>query len=176
MADILTAWDIANASGDWSIDRAPSLNLILDETNASIFDEAGGALCDQPTAFSPGRGLISGGDLQTAVLLSLFSDARADTDDVVPDGTDDPRGWWGDPDLGSKLWLRMRAKRTPQLLPLVVDDVRTALKWLIDDHVVGSIDVSAEWTAASTLGCQVVLHRPDGRAATLKFDWAWQEL
>lgn len=176
MADILTIWDTARAVGDWSVDLPPTLNLILDETGASIFDGVGGAILDRSGAFSPSRGLISGGDLQTAVLISLFSDARADGDDVILEGTEDPRGWWGDAGIGSKLWLRMRSKRSPQLLPLVVDDIRSALQWMMDDEAVARIDVKAEWTAAGTLGCQIVLHRPDGRAATLKFDWAWQEL
>lgn len=39
--------------------------------------------------------LVTGNDLQSAVLISLFTDRIANRDDPIPDGTDDPRGWWG---------------------------------------------------------------------------------
>ena len=56
--------------------------------------------------------LASGNDLETAVIISLFTDRRAAPSDVIPDGTGDPRGWWADVDTngnldewGSRLWL-----------------------------------------------------------------------
>ena len=36
------------------------------------------------------------GGLETAVLMSLFLDRRANDDDELPDGESDPRGYWGD--------------------------------------------------------------------------------
>lgn len=42
------------------------------------------------------NGLSRDEGLVTQVLICLFTDARADDDDVIPDGSGDPRGWPGD--------------------------------------------------------------------------------
>jgi phage gp46-like protein len=59
----------------------------------------------------------SGDDLESAVLISLFTDRRAEASDVVPDGSNDRRGWWGDSGslylIGSRLWLLRRAVWSP---------------------------------------------------------------
>ena len=53
--------------------------------------------------------------LGTAVLISLFTDRRADPDDNI-DNPDDKKGWWGDlapnkgDKIGSKLWQFDRSK------------------------------------------------------------------
>ncbi len=55
--------------------------------------------------------------LETAVTISLFTDARAGEADGVST-EQDPRGWWGsaflspEGDIGSKLWLMFRNKLT----------------------------------------------------------------
>src|SRR5260370_260114 len=87
-----------------------------------------------------GAQLVAGDDLLTAVYISLFTDRVASPDDVIPDGTQDPRGWWGDAGqdvlIGSRLWLLNRAKQTTETLNLAKDYITEALKWLIDDGVV----------------------------------------
>ena len=40
--------------------------------------------------------LVAEGSLRTAVILSLFLDRRAEDDDILPNGSDDRRGWWAD--------------------------------------------------------------------------------
>jgi phage gp46-like protein len=96
-----------------------------------------------------GPDLQSGDDIETAVIISLFTDRRADPDDVIPDGSDDPRGWWadGDPEgpIGSKIWLRVRSKIVQQTLNIVRTDIVQALQWLLDDNVCSSISVETEW-------------------------------
>ena len=57
-----------------------------------------------------GAQLQSGGDLTTAVLISLFTDRQARSDDVIPDGTTDQRGWWADSELTRR---RERARGEP---------------------------------------------------------------
>src|SRR5437868_6146739 len=78
--------------------------------------------------------LASGDDLQTAILISLFTDRIADPSDVIPDGTSDPRGWWGDEgqaeNIGSRLWLLSRKKQTQETLQRAYDYIVEALQWM----------------------------------------------
>ncbi|MDR5784058.1 phage GP46 family protein [Caballeronia sp. LZ065] len=127
-----------------------------------------------------GPGLLTGNDLQTAVLLSLFTDRVANSDDVIPDGTGDPRGWWGDlgedAPIGSRLWLLDRSKQTQEVLNNARDYITEALQWLVDDGVVASMDVQTEWTRDTFLGAQIMLYQPAGPSVSLQYAWAWQQL
>lgn len=122
-----------------------------------------------------GAQLQAGNDLVTAVYISVFSDRVAGADDVIPDGSGDPRGWWGDGDvvIGSRLWLLRRSKQTIETLNLAKDYITEALQWLIDDGVVGSFDITVEWTAAGMLGANVVAHKPAGGPTSMQFFWNW---
>lgn len=108
-----------------------------------------------------GADLASGNDVITGVLISLFTDRVAGVDDVIPDGTADPRGWWGDDEthpVGSRLWLIDRAKKTQATLGLAQSYIQEALQWLIDDGVCSRVDVYVEWSANHTLGAQVTAY------------------
>lgn len=122
--------------------------------------------------------LASGDDLETAILISLFSDREASSDDVILDGTGDPRGWVGDVDqdykIGSRLWLLERAKQTQETLRLASDYIAEALQWLIDDGVVARFDITVEWTRASVLGANLVAYKQSGAAKALNFSWVWR--
>jgi phage gp46-like protein len=123
-----------------------------------------------------GATLRAGSDLETAVVLSLFTDRVAAEDDASPDGSGDPRGWWGDDTqqpIGSRLWLLQRAKRTQETLSLAQSYIEEALKWLIDDGVAASIDVYVEWQQQHMLGARVTVYRTDGTSAALDYSWAW---
>ncbi|HDR9510658.1 hypothetical protein C5615_30710 [Burkholderia cepacia] len=125
--------------------------------------------------------LATGNDLTTAALISLFTDRIANPDDVIPDGTDDPRGWWGDLDedrpIGSRLWLLSRAKQTQETLNNAVDYAKEALEWFIDDGVAARIDVFAQWVRKSFLGLQIIFYNEDGTTkASLSYAWAWNHL
>ena len=124
-----------------------------------------------------GYQLLSGSDLETAVLISIFTDRTANPDDVIPDGSEDPRGWWADDPqhpIGSRLWLLSRSKETQQVLALAQDYVAEALQWLIDDGVVARFDILCEWTRPSMLGIQVAAHRISGSTTSMNFNWAWR--
>jgi phage gp46-like protein len=124
-----------------------------------------------------GAQLQSGNDLQTSVLISLFTDRIANTDDAVMDGSGDPRGWWADDaqyPVGSRLWLLERAKQESNILIRARDYITEALQWLIDDGVVATFDIYVEWTRASVLGMQVIAHRQNGMTEAMNFAWAWK--
>ena len=120
--------------------------------------------------------LQSGDDLATAVVISLFTDRVADPDDIIPDGTTDPRGWHGDDPaapIGSRLWLIYRGKRTQQTLTDAQSYAQEALQWLVDDGAVSAFDVYVEWQSPSTLAMRVTLFKNDGAQQTLAYAWVW---
>lgn len=116
-----------------------------------------------------GADLASESGLRTAVLISLFTDRRARTDDVIPDGTADRRGAWSDHYLehpndseGSRLWLLAREKELPHVLSRAREYALEALQWLIDDGVARAVSAQAEWVRRSVLGIRVTITRADG--------------
>ena len=65
-----------------------------------------------------GASFADDGDLDAALINSLFTDRRAEPDDPLPAGVESRRGWWGDTlaiadgndRIGSRLWLISREK------------------------------------------------------------------
>ena len=127
-----------------------------------------------------GADLASGDDLETAFLISLFTDRVALSDDIITDGSTDPRGWWGDSGeefpIGSRIWLLQRANMTTETLANARDYIREALQWLITDGVVAKFDVYCEWTRPKMLGALVTAYKPDGSIINLQFQWVWNEI
>lgn len=122
--------------------------------------------------------------LSTALMISLFTDARARGDDPIPAGAD-RRGWWGDaynsdPDdrIGSRLWTLAREKLTAATALRARDIAREALDWLVTDQVVSTLDVDVMLyppDAARPSGAMLIsvtLARPDGPARE-RFDFVW---
>lgn len=129
-----------------------------------------------------GADLLDTNDLETAVLISLFSDRVANPGDTIPDGTADPRGWWGDNQpsgntvlIGSRLWLLDRSKHTQAVLQQAQTYAQEALQWMIDDGVAAKITVFAEWQAANFLGMLVTIFRQNGTTVPLNYKWAWEQ-
>ena len=110
-----------------------------------------------------GADLVREDGLRTAVLVSLFTDRRAEPGDV-PEG-EDPRGWWGDAigeggdRIGSRLWLLRRSKQTPDVPVLAEGYVREALEWMAEDGVADQTDVSAQWVRQGLLGLDLTISR-----------------
>ncbi len=118
--------------------------------------------------------------LETALLLSLFTDRRAEEGDVLPDGETDRRGWWGDafPDadgdrVGSRLWLLDRGKQTQETLDRAVEYATEALQWLIEDKVSDRVEVSAVWVSAGQMGLTVTIYRPSQEETQFRFNYTW---
>ena len=118
--------------------------------------------------------------LETAVLLSLFTDRRAADSDELPAGETDPRGWWGevfaeadDPPLGSRLWLLAREKQTTEVLARARLYAEEALEWLVADKVARSLSVATEWIGRGVMSIDVKITRPGGAGS--RFAFIWQE-
>lgn len=123
--------------------------------------------------------LATGNDLQTAIIISIFSDRLALPGDVIPDGSNNPRGWWADGTvlIGSRIWLLRRSKQTQDTLQRAFDYLSEALQWMLDDGVVGRFDISVEWVRRSVLGAQIVAYKQDGTTLlTGRYAWTWDGL
>ncbi|WP_233872529.1 phage GP46 family protein [Paraburkholderia adhaesiva] len=121
-----------------------------------------------------GPSLQSGGDLQTAVLISLFTDRLALPGDPTPDG--DRRGWWGDDaryPIGSRLWLLNRVKGPQDVPQRAQDYAAEALRWLIDDGVVASFDIAPQWITPNRLDLTITANRSDGSRVAMNFPQVW---
>ena len=105
--------------------------------------------------------------LDTAVLVSLFTDARAPADADLPGEADDRRGWWGqdnaDP-FGSLLWLVLeRGVRTAEAATLAAGYAREALQWMIREEIAASVDVASTFEADGLLYLRVDITRGPSR-------------
>src|SRR5262249_9335420 len=138
-------------------------------------------------------GLETDRDLETTIIISLFTDALAHPDDVIPDGSDDRRGWWGDtgavgdqdapPEgpLGSRLWLLSREKATESTRQRAQQYAAQALAWMPMDGVAARVDVKAEWLdpvgfPPGYLGLTIRILRGDGTVYNARYAWAWEQL
>lgn len=123
--------------------------------------------------------LVTDDGLDTAVLLSLFLDRRADADDGVSID-DDPRGWWGDTfaddqgdQVGSKFWLLSREKTVPQLLVRIKEYAEQALAWLVDDGVASSVVAQPELIDQGVVGLTVAITRPNQPPFNRQYQYVW---
>lgn len=129
--------------------------------------------------FMAGADLGQGADLQSAFLLSIFTDAPAKDDDVIPDGSTDRRGWWGDDDpndpypTGSRLWLLERSKLTDDVAKLARDYAAEALQWMLDDGVVADFSFSTTIRHPGQLWLTVTAYRTKGNRTATNFAWTW---
>jgi phage gp46-like protein len=131
-------------------------------------------------------------DLQTSVIVSLFTDRLALPTDELPDlpipgRLPNRRGWWGDtylvqdPDVNqiirSRLWLLSRAKSTPALLQTAQQYVQESLEWLTRLHIATAVNVQTFFfnNDPSRLGIIVEVTR-HGKVIPLKFSYAWNQI
>ena len=137
--------------------------LLWDSVWDAQAGEADWALADPAAEPLNKGGLQATSQLETVVVLCLFSDKRAPEElcngapgpggfpPRLDDG--DPRGWWGDgidvrtddgeTELGSHLWLLERAPLTEQVGRLAEFYAREALDPLLAQQACARIDVAA---------------------------------
>ncbi|HHY0486343.1 TPA: phage GP46 family protein [Vibrio parahaemolyticus] len=132
-------------------------------------------------------GLIIEGDsvdgtISALVLISLFTDARAEESDTLPDQSGDLRGWPGDTfydaPWGSKLWLLYREKLTTDVRNRAVKYAEDALAWMLQDQGQGplaqSITVTGSIPRFQTLALNIVITKPDGESVSLSVSKLWE--
>jgi phage gp46-like protein len=126
---------------------------------------------------------LSGADLatefplQTAVMMSLFTDRRAGEDD---EPTESCRGgWWGDTfsriehdRIGSRLWLLRRSKETQDTVNLGRLYAEEALQWLLDDNIAEAVNVDAFIVRRGVLGLHIHITQPTG-VQEMHYQYVW---
>ena len=135
-------------------------------------------------------GFAESASLVSAVVNSLFSDARAPAGllaymaarDGVDVSTIDPRGWPleqftaandnATPRVryGSLLWTLQREKQTQATLNRAISYAREALDWMTDDGIARDISIEGEWIARGRLALAVTIGLSDGRRRELHFN------
>lgn len=126
--------------------------------------------------------LIRDAGLETAILLSIFTDKRATQEAVEIAGVSDLRGWWGDgfsgiagDQIGSFLWLLERAKIVPQMLTQAESYIRDALAWMLEDGLVKSISASVIRAGLEGIQLDIIVQRPErSEVVTFKYYYNWK--
>lgn len=119
--------------------------------------------------------------LDTAVVISLFTDRRATADQLPAElPQDDLRGWWGDvrpivagDKTGSHLWLLAREKQTSETLSRARKYVRDALQWMIDDRVSPKVDTRVSYLRRGVMLIEADIYRPGGKLARYRYEYEW---
>lgn len=124
--------------------------------------------------------LISDGGLETAVLISLFTDRRVN-DSELPEWEEDKRGWFGDTlsdiegdQYGSKLWTLDRAPLNSTTRTLAEAYARDALSWLLEDGVASDLSVEAYIVNRDRIDLDIAITKPTEKNAVFyRFQLNW---
>lgn len=122
--------------------------------------------------------------LQTAIILSLFTDKRASADDKLPLNETNRRGWVGDEfmpgsaatsrdDWGTLLWLCYIGKVTGDIPGFAEFTCKEGLQWLVRDGIASRIAVTAQWVGerADRLAVRPQIYQP--QQASPVYDVLW---
>lgn len=128
-----------------------------------------------------GPSLAEDDGLETAVVISLFTDRVTEADAALASELYVRRGWWGDAyaevpgdAIGSRLWLLSRSKQTNTVLRQAEQYAAEALQWLVDDGVARSVEVAAEVVRDGVLGLAVSIVRSGQPVQRFRFEAFWK--
>lgn len=116
------------------------------------------------------------------VLISLFTDARAEESDTLPDNSRNLRGWPGDSfydaPWGSKLWLLYREKLTTDVRNRAVKYAEDALAWMLIDSGHGvmakSVTITGSIPRFQTLALSFEIVKPDDSVISFTVSKRWE--
>jgi phage gp46-like protein len=119
--------------------------------------------------------------LETSVIISLFTDRRAESDQLPPEfPADDLRGWWGDvyplvegDQTGSLLWLLYREKQTDTTRTRAQQYAEESLAWLTEDQIAERVIVRASYVATGWLLLEIDIVRPTGEIVRYRYGYEW---
>lgn len=120
--------------------------------------------------------LVQDGGLASAVLISLFTDARAPTPEQLPAGEPSMRGWWGDVaeidtlKTGSLLWLIQREKVVPEVAQRAKEYAEQALQWMIDEQIAQKVVVDSQLVRPFGLQLSITI----SRGTSKQYSYLWE--
>ena len=108
-------------------------------------------------------------DLETAVLISIFTERRVEPGDEYSEINGYKGGWWGDAfeevegdKIGSRMWLLRREKATLSNVNLARIYIEESLQWFLDDGVAETVVVTtSRGKGPVDLSFTVEILRPD---------------
>lgn len=120
--------------------------------------------------------------LETACIVSLFTNARAPADAGV-DPLQSPGGWWGSQflddtgaELGSKLWLTRRLGLNTAGMLKCDAWVRESLQWLIDAGIAASVNSTTSRYANGAVknAAQIAISIQRSSNLNARFERVWK--
>ncbi len=130
--------------------------------------------------------IVTDDGLETAIIISLFTDRRASIEDDLPDKDNlDLRGWWGDSTsekdndkIGSLLWLLERSKTEQDIINKAELYAKDALQWLIDEGIATEVIITVESIKVSNafyrFDLLVEIFRGQNQLLAVKHEHIWE--
>lgn len=119
--------------------------------------------------------LVNGYDLETLVIASLFTDARASEDDEIPEGSSRRGNWMSQylPDFieGSLLWLLERELASEKTRQRAEVYATRGLSWMMTANFVDAVTVTAVISGENRIDLITEIVEPSGRQH--KYSYAW---
>jgi len=113
--------------------------------------------------------------LETALIVSLLSDRRADESQVVQ--PEFRRGWIGDLvanligyKFGSHIWLSEQSRLTQETLNSVQDAAEKSLDWMLSSGLILKVVAKASVTSSSSILLNITVTSPDGSVSIKAFN------
>jgi phage gp46-like protein len=114
--------------------------------------------------------------LKSAVLVSLFTDARCEKTEI-PNGETSLRGYFGDAifneSTGSKLWLLNRAKYSNDTLLKAKEYAKSALDWLVTDGFAKEIKVETSFNKQNKMLLNVKIVKNNDEVESIAIHNLW---
>jgi len=128
---------------------------------------------------SAGADLQGATNLITSILIQLFTDARSNSDDPVPDS----RGWAGDSlnpegkqNIGSRLWIVENDFMTQDLLTKIENLATDALQTIIDQGIAKKITIDASFLNKVNGEIELKIDVTDPQENAQIFKYVWDQI
>jgi phage gp46-like protein len=120
---------------------------------------------------------------ETSIIMSYFSNRRANVDDILPDNSGYKGGWVGDEILndlyvenlvlGSRLWLLSRSKMNNQLLIDAREFCLESLQWMLDFNITDKIIITTERADIEHISIDTKIYRPENKNLNYRYFYNW---
>ena len=97
-------------------------------------------------------------NLESAILISLFTDAYVESDEAKNYGKEEGGGWFGEQNIGSKIWLIADGKINNETFSHAVAFAEQSLQWLIDDGIADRIEVETAVSQINRINLTISLY------------------